>query len=118
MCTLVNRKIKLSIYKTNENKCSNRYEILCTDENDDKSCISYDIRTSSESSTSSGKTSNKISSSNIKQKKNQKNSMKRKEMKGKDKNIVIMEKEGNRECSNQTIKVAPRVEKTEVFKTG
>ena len=38
-------------------------------------------------------------------------------MKGKDKNIVIKEKEGNSKCDNETIKVTPRVEKIEVFKT-
>ena len=39
-------------------------------------------------------------------------------MKGKDKNTAIKEKEGNSKCDSQTIKVAPRVEKTEVIKTG
>ena len=41
-----------------------------------------------------------------------------KEMKGKDKHTVVKEKEGNTKCDNQTIKVAPKVEKTKVFKTG
>ena len=44
--------------------------------------------------------------------------MKWKEMKGKGKNTAIEGKEGNSKCDNQTINVAPWVEKIEVFKTG
>ena len=110
---------KLSIHKTDEIKCSSAYETLCIDENDDKSCNSYDIiSTLSESSTSSDKTSDEISSGNTEQKKNRNISTKRKEIKGMDKNTVIKEKKGNSNCDNQTIKVVLRVEKTEVFKTG
>ena len=72
----------------------------------------------SESSTSSVKTFDEISSGNTEQKKNQNISTKRKEIKGMDKNTVIKEKEGNSKCDNQTIKAVLRVEKTEVFKTG
>ena len=39
-------------------------------------------------------------------------------MKGKDKNTVIKQKKRNIKCDNQTTKVARRVEKTDVFKTG
>ena len=84
---------KQSIHKTDEIKCSNRYETLYTDDNDDESCNSYDSSTSSNSNTSSDEISDKISSGNIHKKKNQKNSTKRKEMKRKNKNTVIKEKD-------------------------
>ena len=58
---------KQSIHKADETKCSNRYETLDTDDNDDESCNSYD------SSTSSDETSDKISSGNMQKKKKSKN---------------------------------------------
>ena len=60
---------KQSIHKTNEIKCSNRYETLYTDDNDDESCNSYDSSTSSDSSISSNKIFDEISSGNIQKKK-------------------------------------------------
>ena len=36
---------KRRIHKTDEIKCSNRYEILYRDDNDDESCNSYDSST-------------------------------------------------------------------------
>ena len=39
-------------------------------------------------------------------------------MKDKGENTVIEEKEGNIKCDNETIKVAPRIQKIDVFKTG
>ena len=43
---------KLSFPKTDVNKCSNRYKTLYADDNDDKSCNSYDDSiTSSDNST-------------------------------------------------------------------
>ena len=63
---------KLSIYKTDKIKCSNRYETLYTDNNDDQFCNSYDDSTSSGSSTLSNEISDKISSGNIQKKKNRK----------------------------------------------
>ena len=78
---------KQSIHKADETKCSNRYETLDTDDNDDESCNSYD------SSTSSDEISDKISSGNMEKKKNRKISTKRKEMKRKDSENVIKEKD-------------------------
>ena len=60
---------KQSIHKTNEIKCSNRYETLYTDDNDDESCNSYDSSTSSDSSITSDKMFDEISSGNIQKKK-------------------------------------------------
>ena len=87
-----------SVYKIDEIKCSNRYETLYADDNDDESCNSYDSSTSPDSSISSDKIFDEISSSNIRKKRNQKISTKMKERKGtdkNDKNTVIWEKEGN-----------------------
>ena len=84
---------KQSIHKTDEIKCSNRYETLYRDDNGDESCNSYDSSTSSDGSTSSDKISAEIPSGNIQKKKNRKISMKMKEMKRKDKNTVIKEKD-------------------------
>ena len=78
---------KQSIHKADKTKCSNRYETLDTDDNDDESCNSYD------SSTSSDEISDKISSGNMEKKKNRKISTKRKEMKRKDSENVIKEKD-------------------------
>ena len=78
---------KQSIHKADETKCSNRYETLDTDDNDDESCNSYD------SSTSSDEISDKISSGNMEKKKNRKISTKRKEMKRKGSENVIKEKD-------------------------
>ena len=58
---------KQRIHKADEIKCSNRYETLDTDDNDDESCNSYD------SSTSSDEISDKISSGNMQKKKKSKN---------------------------------------------
>ena len=80
---------KQSIHKTDEIKCSNRYETLYTDDNDDESCNSYDSSTSKGSSTSP----DEISSGNVQKNKNRKISTERKEMKRKDKNTVIKEKD-------------------------
>ena len=85
-----NQTENYSIHKTDEIKCSNRYGPLYTDYNDDESCNSYDT------STSSDKNSDEISSGNIQKKTNRRISTKRKETKGKDKNTVIKEKEENR----------------------
>ena len=82
---------KQSIHKTDEIRCSNRYETLYTDDNDKVSRTSCDS-TSSDSSTSSDKISDKISSGNIQKKKNRKVSPKRKETKRKDTNTVIKKK--------------------------
>ena len=71
---------KQSIHKTDEIKCSNRYETLYTDDNDDESCNSYDSNTSSDGSTSSDEISDEISSGNIQKKKNRKILTKRKEV--------------------------------------
>ena len=91
----VRRKLnrRQSIHKADEIKCSNRYETLYTDGNDDESCNSCHSGTSSDSSTSSDQISHEISSGNIQTKKNRKISRKRKEMKRKDKNTVIKEKD-------------------------
>ena len=78
---------KQSIHKADETKCSNRYETLDTDDNDDESCNSYD------SSTSSDEISDKISSGNMEKKKNRKISTKRKEMKRKGSENVIKVKD-------------------------
>ena len=93
-----NQTENYSIHKTDEIKCSNRYGALYTDYNDDESCNSYDT------STSSDKNSDEISSGNIQKKTNRRISTKRKEMKGKDKNTVIKEKEENRKYEIQIIK--------------
>ena len=83
---------KQSIDKTDEIKCSNRYETLYTDDNDDPSCNSYDSSTFSDGSISSDEISVEISkekkSKNLKVKER-----KRKEMKRKDRNNVIKEKD-------------------------
>ena len=50
-------------------KCSNRYETLYTDDNDDESLNSCDSSTSSDSSISSDEISDKISSGNMQKKK-------------------------------------------------
>ena len=60
---------KQSIHKTDEIKCSNRYETLYTDDNDDESCNSDDSSTSSDGSTLSDKMSDEISSGNMQKKK-------------------------------------------------
>ena len=60
---------KQSIHKTDEIKCSNRYETLYTDDNDDESCNSYDSSTSSDGSASPDKISDEILSGNIQKKK-------------------------------------------------
>ena len=95
---------KVSIHKTDESKCSNRYETLYTDDNDDESGNSYGSNTSSEISTLSDENFDKISSGTRQKKKNQKNSMKKKETKGKDQNTVIKKKEENSKCEIKTIK--------------
>ena len=59
---------KQSIHKTDEIKCSNRYETLYTDDNDDESCNSDDSSTSSDGSTLSDKMSDEISSGNMQKK--------------------------------------------------
>ena len=56
---------KLSTYKTDKIKISNRCETLYTDDNADESCDSYDSSTFSDSSTSSNEISHKISSGNM-----------------------------------------------------
>ena len=84
---------KPNIHKTDKIKCSNRYEIPWRDDKDDKSCNSYVSFTSSQSSTSSDEISDEIS-----YEKNGKISTKRKETKGKDKNTVIKQEEGNSKC--------------------
>ena len=84
---------KQSVHKTDEIKCSNRYETIYTDDNDDGSWNSYDSSTSSDSSTASDKISDEISSGNIQKEKYRKITRKRKEMKRKDKNTVIKEKD-------------------------
>ena len=53
---------KQSIHKTDEIKCSNRYETLYTDDNGDESLNSCDSSTSSDGSISSDETSDEISS--------------------------------------------------------
>ena len=75
-----------SIYKTDEIKCSNRYETRYADNNEDESCNSYDSSTFPDSSILSDKIFDEISSGNIPKKRNQKISTKMKERKGKDKN--------------------------------
>ena len=61
-------------------KCSDRYETLYTDDNGDESYNSYDSSTPSDSSTSSEEISDEIS-------------LKRKEMRRKDRRNVIKEKD-------------------------
>ena len=61
---------KESIHKTDEIKCSNRYETLYTDDNDDESCNLDDSSTSSDGSTLSDEMSDEISSANMQKKKN------------------------------------------------
>ena len=56
---------KQSIHKTDEIKCSNRYETLYTDDNGVESLNSCDSSTSSDGSISSDKTSDEISSGNM-----------------------------------------------------
>ena len=56
---------KQSIHKTDEIKCSNRYETLYTDDNGDESLNSCDSSTSSDGSISSDETSDEISSGNM-----------------------------------------------------
>ena len=94
MNRIQHKKLKLShknqtenkvIYKTDEIKCSNRYETLYTDDNDDEFYNSCNSSTSSNSSASSDKMLDEISSDNIQKKKNQKTSTKRKETKMKEK---------------------------------
>ena len=55
-----NQTEKLSTHKTDEIKCSKRYETLYTDDNDDKSCNSYKSSASSERSASSDEISEKF----------------------------------------------------------
>ena len=52
---IVTRKlnIKQGNHKTDEIKCSSRYETLFTDDNNDESCNSHNSSTSSDGSTSS-----------------------------------------------------------------
>ena len=64
----LNRK-NFSIHKNDEIECSNRYETLYTNDNDDKPCNPHDSTTSSDSSTSSDEVSKEISSGNIKKEK-------------------------------------------------
>ena len=56
---------KQSIHKTDEIKCSNRYETPYTDDNGDESLNSCDSSTSSDGSISSDETSDEISSGNM-----------------------------------------------------
>ena len=56
---------KQSIHKTDEIKCSNRYETLYTDDNGVESLNSCDSSTSSDGSISSDETSDEISSGNM-----------------------------------------------------
>ena len=79
---------KQSIHKTDEIKCSNRYQTLYTNDNDDESCNSYDSSTSSDGGTSSDKMSDGISSGKMQKKKKSKN------LNEKEGN----EKEGQKEC--------------------
>ena len=72
---------KQSICKTDELKCSNWYETLYTDDNDDETCNSYNSSTSSDGSTSPDEISGDISSGNMQKEKNRKISTKRKEIK-------------------------------------
>ena len=55
------------------------YETLYKDDNVDESCNSYDVSTSSDSSTSSDEISDEVLSGNIQKKKNRKISTKRKD---------------------------------------
>ena len=84
---------KQNIHNTDKIKCSNRYETLYTDGNDDESCNSYGSSTSSDGGTSSDEMSDGISSGNMQKKKNRKFSTKRKEMKRKDRKNVIKEED-------------------------
>ena len=84
---------KQSINKTDEIKCSHRYETLYADDNDDESCNSYNNITSSGGSTSFDEISDEISSGNMQKKKNRRISTKWKEMKRKDKNTAVKEKD-------------------------
>ena len=52
---------KFETHSCEEIRYSNRHETLYTDDNDDKSCNSYDSSTSSDSITSSDEISDKIS---------------------------------------------------------
>ena len=84
---------KQSVHKTDEIKCSNRYESLYIDDNYDESCKSYNNSFSSDGSTSSDKISDEISLGNMQKKKNQKIYKKRNETKRKDRKNVIKEKD-------------------------
>ena len=84
---------KQSVHKTDEIKCSNRYESLYIDDNYDESCKLYNNSFSSDGSTSSDKISDEISLGNMQKKKNRKISKKRNDMKRKDRKNVIKEKD-------------------------
>ena len=56
---------KLNIYKTDELKCSIKYERLYRDDNDGESCNSYNSSAISDSSTSSDESFDEILSGNI-----------------------------------------------------
>ena len=90
-----NQTKKQSIHKTDEIKCSNRYETLYTDDDDDESCNSYDSSTSSDGSISSDEIYDEISSDNMQKKKKSKN------LNGKEAN----EKEGQKECLKKRMKL-------------
>ena len=89
-----NQTKKQSIHKTDEIKCSNRYETLYTDD-DDESCNSYDSSTSSDGSILSDEIYDEISSDNMQKKKKSKN------LNGKEAN----EKEGQKECLKKRMKL-------------
>ena len=81
------------IYKTDEIKCSNRYETLYTDDNDDEFYNSCNSSTSSNSSASSDKMLDEISSDNIQKKKKSKNFNEKEGNENEGKNTVIQEKD-------------------------
>ena len=93
---------KLNIHKTDELKCSIKYERLYRDDNDGESCNSYNSSAISDSSTSSDESFDEILSGNIQKKKNQKISTK-----SKGKNTVI--KENYETSKNGTSKDKERV---------